>query len=172
MRRIEELLNKEMYFMDLDNAMVENGFYSVLDDGIVEDIKRDRNVVYTGVETGECEIKIGFEITIDSGEEEGPESFHLRVTNIDADRERISRRKEENMKNSFKYLMSKAVEFIDKLDYNEKIEDIHFSVRPYAHEGYSNHTIIVFFKDDENGNERDSQMYLFNLSKQEWELYR
>lgn len=83
MRRIEELLNKEMAFVELDNIMVENGFYSVLDDGIVEDIKRDRNVIYTGKETGECEIKIGFEISIDSGDGEGAESFCLKVTSVE-----------------------------------------------------------------------------------------
>ena len=32
MRKIEELLNKEMSFVELDNTMTENGFYSVLDD--------------------------------------------------------------------------------------------------------------------------------------------
>lgn len=83
MRRIEELLNKEVSFMELDNIMTENGFYSVLDDGIMEDIKQDGNVIYTGLESGECEIKITFEVTIDSGEDEGPEAFYLRVTNIE-----------------------------------------------------------------------------------------
>lgn len=87
MRRIEELEkvlgNEEISFMELDNIMTENGFYSVLDDGIVEDIKRDRNVIYTGKETGECEIKIGFEISIDSGDGEGSESFYLRVTSVE-----------------------------------------------------------------------------------------
>ena len=83
MRRIEELLNKEVSFVELDNVMVKNGFYSEADDEIMEDIKRDGNVVYTGVETGECEIKISFEITIDSGEGEGPEAFYLKITNVE-----------------------------------------------------------------------------------------
>lgn len=88
MRKIEELKkvleNKEMSFMDLDKAMVEHGFYSVLDDGTyVECIKRDGNVIYTGLESAMCEIKIGFEITIDSGEDEGPESFYLKITNVE-----------------------------------------------------------------------------------------
>lgn len=87
MRKVGELKkfleNKEMAFVELDNAMVKNGFYSVLDDGIVEDIKRDRSVIYTGKETGECEIRIDFEISIDSGDGEGSESFCLRVTSVE-----------------------------------------------------------------------------------------
>lgn len=75
------------------------------------------------------------------------------------------------MKN-IKILMSKAGELIAGLDSIEDIEDVHFSVRPYARDGYSNHSLIIFFKDDKNGNERESQMYLFSVSKQEWELYR
>lgn len=83
MRRIEDLMNKEMSFMELDNVMVENGFYSVSDDGIMEDIKEDGNVIYTGVKSGKCEIKISFEITIDSGEDEGSEAFYLKVTSVE-----------------------------------------------------------------------------------------
>ena len=87
MRRIEELEkvlgNKEVSFMELDNIMAKNGFYSVLDDGVMEDIKRDKNVIYTGLESGECEIKINFEITIDSGEDEGAEAFYLKVTSVE-----------------------------------------------------------------------------------------
>lgn len=87
MRKIEELKNvlgnEEMHFMELDKAMVENGFYSVRDDGVTEDIRRDKNVVYTGVESGEREVIVTFEVTIDGGEDEGPESFYLRVTKIE-----------------------------------------------------------------------------------------
>ena len=57
MRRIEELLNKEMAFVELDNTMVENGFYSVLDDGIVEDIKRDRNGFIQGKKPENVKLK-------------------------------------------------------------------------------------------------------------------
>jgi len=74
------------------------------------------------------------------------------------------------MKKQFKNQALKAIEFINKLDNIEKINEICYSVRPFAHHGYSNQIIIIHFKDDENGNEKDSEMYLFDLSKQEWEL--
>lgn len=83
MRKIEELLNKEMSFVELDNIMTENGYYSILNDGVIEDIKRDRCAIYTGVESGECEVVVTFEITIDNGEDEGLESFYLKVTNVE-----------------------------------------------------------------------------------------
>lgn len=75
------------------------------------------------------------------------------------------------MKN-IKILMSKAAELVAGLDNTGDIEDVHFSVRPYARNGYSNHSLIIFFRDDENGNERESRMYLFHLSNQEWELHK
>ena len=63
--------------------MVENGYYSVLDDGVTEDIKRDKDVVYTGVESGQCEIKISFEITIDSGAEDPEEAFYMEIKGVE-----------------------------------------------------------------------------------------
>ena len=94
----------------------------------------------------------------------------MHFKELQTDRERFSpgeRRKE--MKNSIKNLMLKAVELVDKLDYIEDIEDIQYSVRPYNHKGYSNHILILRFKEHESG-ERPSEMYLFNIDKQAWEL--
>ena len=78
-----ELLNTELNFMELDTIMVNNGFYSVLDDGIINYIKQDLNVVYSLVETGEATIIINFKITIDSGKDEIKESFYIKVVNIE-----------------------------------------------------------------------------------------
>lgn len=78
-----ELLNKEMSFTELDNYMMDQGFYSVYDDGITADIKQDKNVVYTNKETNEAEIKIDFEITIDNAEDEAEEAFYLKVNEIE-----------------------------------------------------------------------------------------
>lgn len=87
MRKIEEikkvLENKEMSFMDLDKIMSENGFYSVLDDGVTNDVKADKKVVYTGVGTGMCEVVVEFKITIDNGEDEGAEAFVVEVTSVE-----------------------------------------------------------------------------------------
>lgn len=76
------LVNKEMYFTELDSYMVENGYYSVLDDGATDDIKADKDVFYTACDTDVCEIKINFEITIDCGEEEDEANFILKVTDV------------------------------------------------------------------------------------------
>lgn len=78
-----ELLNTELNFMELDTIMVNNGFYSVLDDGIINYIKQDLNVVYSLVETGEATVIINFKITINSGSDEIEESFYIKITSIE-----------------------------------------------------------------------------------------
>ncbi|MFQ9545284.1 MAG: hypothetical protein ACLR02_09730 [Clostridium sp.] len=78
-----EFLGKEINFYNLDNYMSENGYYSVFDDGAIEDIKADKNVVYTGLDTNECEVIIEFEITIDSSEDEAEENFDLKVISVE-----------------------------------------------------------------------------------------
>lgn len=79
---IKKLVNNEMSFSELDACMVENGYYSVLDDGITEDIKADKCVCYTACDTDECEVRISFEITIDCGEDEDVAAFILKVTDV------------------------------------------------------------------------------------------
>ena len=74
------LLNNEMSFSELDAYMVENGYYSILDDGVTEDIKADKCVCYC--DTNEAEVRISFEITIDCGEEEDTANFILKVTDV------------------------------------------------------------------------------------------
>ena len=78
----KELVNEEMSFTDLDNFMMESGYYSVFDDGATENIKQDGNVVYTATDSNECEVQIFFEITIDNGEDEAEEAFYLKVTDV------------------------------------------------------------------------------------------
>lgn len=76
------LVNKEMDFAELDSYMVENGYYSVLDDGVTDDIKADKAVVYTACDTDVAEIKISFVITIDCGEDEDSAAFILKATDV------------------------------------------------------------------------------------------
>ncbi|MDD3137525.1 MAG: hypothetical protein PHX08_00950 [Lachnospiraceae bacterium] len=63
--------------------MMENGFYSVFDDGVTSDVKFNKNVVYTSTETNEAEIIVNFEIIVDNNEDEVAENFELKVTTID-----------------------------------------------------------------------------------------
>ena len=77
------LVNKAMEFRELDSYMVENGYYSVLDDGVIDAIKTDECVCYTACDTNECEVRIGFEITIDCGEDEDVAAFILKVNDVE-----------------------------------------------------------------------------------------
>lgn len=78
----KELLNEEMSFTDLDNFMMENGYYTVFDEGTTFDIKWCKNVIYTATDTNEAEVQIFFEITTDNGEDEAEEAFYLKVTDV------------------------------------------------------------------------------------------
>ena len=98
----KELLGKEINFQELDAYMIKNSFYSVLDDEITDEIKHDKNVTYTGIESGECEVLIKFEIIINNAEDESEDNFILQVTGIEnllKDRNKISVVKILNMKN-------------------------------------------------------------------------
>lgn len=79
----KDLVGKEMSFMDLDNYMMEHGFYSVFNDGVTSDVKECGNVVYTGMKSQESEIIINFTITIDNGDDECEEAFYLLVDSIE-----------------------------------------------------------------------------------------
>ena len=78
-----ELLDKELYFRDLDNILLSNNFYSLLDDNIIEDIKSDLKAIYTNRESNESEIIINFEIVYNNSSDESEESFILKVLSID-----------------------------------------------------------------------------------------
>lgn len=109
----KELLGKEINFQELDAYMIKNGFYSLLDDGITKEIKHDKNVTYTGIKSGECEVLIKFEIIIDSVEDESEDNFILQVTRI----ENISK---NNLISVVKILNMKNQEIIGMLNLEER----------------------------------------------------
>lgn len=76
-----ELLGNEYSFMELDNFMMGNGYYTVFNDDTLA-IKESGSIAYTATDTNEAEIEIVFEITIDNEENEIHEAFYLKVTNI------------------------------------------------------------------------------------------
>ena len=79
----EMLEGREIHFLDLDNLMMEAGYYSVSNDGIEENIKFDGNVVYTATDTNEAEIQIFFTTTCSSGIDEINLAFYVRVDSVE-----------------------------------------------------------------------------------------
>lgn len=77
------LVGKEISFTELDNYMMEHGFYSIFNDGVTSDVKECGNVVYTGMKSNEAEIIIYFTITIDNGDDECEEAFYLLVDSVE-----------------------------------------------------------------------------------------
>ena len=78
-----ELLGKELYFRDLDNILLSNNFYSLLDDNIIVDIKNDLEAIYTNIKSNDAEIKINFKIVYNNASDEAEENFILKVLSID-----------------------------------------------------------------------------------------
>ena len=109
----KELLGKEINFQELDAYMIKNSFYSVLDDEITDEIKHDKNVTYTCIKSGECEVLIKFEIIIDNGEDESEDNFILQVTGI----ENISK---NNLISVVKILNMKNEQIIGMLNLEER----------------------------------------------------
>ena len=47
MSKVEkELLNKKMTFYELDDFMVENGYYSIFFEGVIKDLKKYSSIIY------------------------------------------------------------------------------------------------------------------------------
>ena len=76
------LLNNELYYRLFDRMLEDSGYYSVIDNGVTSEIKKNSKVVCTAVDTNKSEIEISFEITKNNGPDEVEEGFYLRVTDI------------------------------------------------------------------------------------------
>ena len=84
--KLNELRNyfrgKELTFIELDNFMIKHGYYTVIDDGIIDNIKQDENVIYTSKQTNESEIQIFFNIIYNNGKDESKESFIIKIIEV------------------------------------------------------------------------------------------
>lgn len=82
--KLKEILEgNKISFRNLDNLMLDSGYYSVADDGIEENIKADGNVVYTATDTNEAEVQIFFTILYNNGEDEVNSAFVLRIDSVE-----------------------------------------------------------------------------------------
>lgn len=68
-----------------------------------------------------------------------------------------------------KDLMIKAADIVEGL---ENVEEVRLQGVPYERDGNMHYSLVIHFEDDENGEPRQSKMYLFSKEKQQWELYR
>ena len=79
----KELLGQEMDFVELDNYMMSEGFYSVFDDGATDNIKECENVAYMSKESGEWEVLISFKIIKDNEDDEPEENCVMKITEVE-----------------------------------------------------------------------------------------
>ena len=78
-----ELLGTEIDFVELDNYMMSEGFYTVFDDGATDNIKECQNVAYMSKESGEWEVLISFKIIKDNEDDEPEENFVMKITEVE-----------------------------------------------------------------------------------------
>lgn len=78
-----ELLGTEIDFVELDNYMMSEGFYTVFDDGATDNIKECENVAYMSKESGEWEVLISFKIIKDNEDDEPEENFVMKITEVE-----------------------------------------------------------------------------------------
>lgn len=83
MKVLNNLVGQELSFIELDNIMQNNSFYSVFDDGVTENIKHDKSIYYLSTIDNESAIIIYFDITVDNEEGEAEENFDLIITGIE-----------------------------------------------------------------------------------------
>lgn len=71
-----------------------------------------------------------------------------------------------------KDLMIKAADIVEGL---ENVEEVRLYEYPLGHPHERNghtHSLVIHFEDDENGEARESKMYLFNKEERQWEPYK
>lgn len=64
MMNLNELVGKKMSFTDLDNKMMDNGFYSIADDVAANEIKVSASTYYES-KNGDLAVVISFEVLAD-----------------------------------------------------------------------------------------------------------
>ena len=79
-----ELLGMELTLIELDNRMMEKGYYTIFNEGVLEEVLKDGNAVYLSTEDNETEILVSFKVKFlgDIENENLGESF-LEVTDIE-----------------------------------------------------------------------------------------
>jgi pyruvate formate-lyase activating enzyme-like uncharacterized protein len=79
---INKMNGQVLSLAEIDNNMVEYGYYSVYADGIYEEVLRDGNIAYTSTETNEVEIIIEFNVVEEATDDEDISATIVVVTDI------------------------------------------------------------------------------------------
>ena len=77
----KDLKGKKLSFLELDNYMMVQGFYSIYNDGIEEQVKKDKNVVYTFIDNVKKEVIIYFDIVTYFSKEDF--DFSIKIISIE-----------------------------------------------------------------------------------------
>lgn len=79
-----ELLGTELTLMDLDNKMVEAGYYSIFDDGVLQEVLNDKNAIFLHSGDNETQLQVSFDVTILADENiEAIGASYIKITNVE-----------------------------------------------------------------------------------------
>lgn len=79
---VNDMNGQVLDLMAIDNNMVKYGYYSVFEDGILEEVVRDKCIAYISTETNEVEIIIDFNIVEEATKNEDICATIVVVTDI------------------------------------------------------------------------------------------
>ena len=79
-----ELLGMELTLLELDNRMVGNGFYTIFDEGVLEEVLNDKSSAFLSTKDNETQILVSFEVLILADKEvESLGASYLKITNVE-----------------------------------------------------------------------------------------
>ena len=83
MEEMKKLIGTEIEMWRLDNYAMDAGYYSCADDGVFGNCIQDGNIVYTGRESGECEMRVYFDVVYDASEDEDVSASVIKVKEVE-----------------------------------------------------------------------------------------
>jgi len=79
-----ELLGMELTLMELDNRMMENGYYTIFDDGVLEEVLVNKSSAFLSTKDNETQILVSFEVlSLADKEVESLGASYLKITNAE-----------------------------------------------------------------------------------------
>ena len=80
----KELLGMELTLMELDNRMMENGYYTIFDDGVLEEVLVNKSSAFLSTKVNETQILVSFEaLSLADKEVESLGASYLKITNAE-----------------------------------------------------------------------------------------
>ena len=79
-----ELVGIELTLLELDNKMVERGYYTIFDEGVLEEVLVGKSSAFLSTKDNETQILVSFEVlSLADAEVESLGASYLKITDIE-----------------------------------------------------------------------------------------